>query len=132
MVNQQQGHGWPRLIDLHGEQRLARVVRSNRRAAVAHIAKKVYANSDGKVSECTVCRCLLCMRLHSHRAFRVPMLTSVQHWIMKQWKKLAWFDEPCFLSHHLNSWVSVTSSQSSVQSMEAPPRSLKDLLLTSS
>lgn len=93
-MNQQQGHGWPRLIDLHGEQRLARVVRSNRRAAVAHIAKKVYANSDGNVSECTVCRCLLCMGLHSHRAFRVPMLTSVQHWIMKQWKKLA-----CLMNH---------------------------------
>lgn len=31
-VNQRQGHGHPRLIDARGEQRLARVVRSHRRA----------------------------------------------------------------------------------------------------
>ncbi|ROJ33147.1 hypothetical protein DPX16_17969 [Anabarilius grahami] len=32
VVNRRQGHGRPRLIDARGERRLARVVRSNRRA----------------------------------------------------------------------------------------------------
>ncbi|ROL49236.1 hypothetical protein DPX16_16851 [Anabarilius grahami] len=41
VMNQQQGHGWPRLIDARGERRLARVVRSNRRATVAQIAQEV-------------------------------------------------------------------------------------------
>ncbi|KAK3531776.1 hypothetical protein QTP70_029758 [Hemibagrus guttatus] len=43
----------PRLIDARGERRLARVVRSNRRATVAQIAE-VNAGSDRKVSEYTV------------------------------------------------------------------------------
>ncbi|KAK3523466.1 hypothetical protein QTP86_033597, partial [Hemibagrus guttatus] len=43
VVNKQQGHGQPRLIDALGEQRLARVVLSNRRATVAQIAEEVNA-----------------------------------------------------------------------------------------
>ncbi|KAK3507116.1 hypothetical protein QTP70_007833 [Hemibagrus guttatus] len=39
VVNRRQGHGRPRLIDGRGERRLARVVRSNRRATVAQIAE---------------------------------------------------------------------------------------------
>ncbi|KAK3507722.1 hypothetical protein QTP70_034827, partial [Hemibagrus guttatus] len=54
VVNQRQGHGWSRLIDAHGELRLARVIRSNRRAPVAQIAEEVNAGSDRKVSEYTV------------------------------------------------------------------------------
>ncbi|KAK3514424.1 hypothetical protein QTP70_018247, partial [Hemibagrus guttatus] len=46
--------GRPRLTDARGEQRLARVVRSNRRATVAQIAEEVNAGSDRKVSEYTV------------------------------------------------------------------------------
>ncbi|KAK3505544.1 hypothetical protein QTP70_020619, partial [Hemibagrus guttatus] len=45
VVKQQQGHGLPRLIE---EQRLARVVRSNRRATVAQIAEEVNAGSERK------------------------------------------------------------------------------------
>ncbi|MBN3303181.1 PRDM9 methyltransferase, partial [Amia calva] len=45
-VNRQHGHGQPRLIDARGERRLARVVRSNRRATVPQIAEKVNAGSD--------------------------------------------------------------------------------------
>ncbi|ROL52927.1 hypothetical protein DPX16_8490 [Anabarilius grahami] len=52
-VNRRQGHGRPRLIDACGERRLARVVRSNRRATVAQIAPEVNAGSDRKVSEYT-------------------------------------------------------------------------------
>ncbi|KAK3555069.1 hypothetical protein QTP86_007979 [Hemibagrus guttatus] len=48
VVNRRQGHGRPRLIDARGERRLARVVRSNRRATVAQIAEKVNAGSDRK------------------------------------------------------------------------------------
>ncbi len=61
MVNWRQAHGWPRLIDARGERRLARVVRSNRQASVAQIAQEVSAGSDGKVSEYTVHRSLLCI-----------------------------------------------------------------------
>ncbi len=77
VVNRQQGHGWPRLIDARGERRLARVVRSNRRATVAQIDQEVNAGSDGKVSEYTVHHSLLRMGLHSCRQVRVPMLTPV-------------------------------------------------------
>ncbi|KAK3537255.1 hypothetical protein QTP70_005484 [Hemibagrus guttatus] len=54
VVNQRQGHGRPRVIDAHGERRLARVIRANRRATVAQIAEEVNAGSDRKVSEYTV------------------------------------------------------------------------------
>ncbi|ROL43261.1 Bcl-2-like protein 13 [Anabarilius grahami] len=40
VVNWREGHGRPRLIDARGERRLARVVRSNRRATVAQIAQE--------------------------------------------------------------------------------------------
>ncbi|KAI1887120.1 hypothetical protein AGOR_G00202860 [Albula goreensis] len=70
-VNRRQGHGRPRLIDARGERRLARVVRSNRRATVAQIAKKVNAGSDRKVSEHTVHRSLLRMGLRSRRPVRL-------------------------------------------------------------
>ncbi|KAF7692366.1 hypothetical protein C0J45_17042 [Silurus meridionalis] len=41
VVNRRQGRGQPRLIDAHGERRLVRVVRSNRRGPVAHTAVNV-------------------------------------------------------------------------------------------
>ena len=49
-MNQQQGHGWPRLTDACGKQILAGVVQSNRQAVVGQIAKEVNAGSDRKVS----------------------------------------------------------------------------------
>ncbi|KAK3523932.1 hypothetical protein QTP70_016739, partial [Hemibagrus guttatus] len=52
VVNRRQGRGRSRLIDAHEEGRLARVIRSNRRATVAQIAE-VNAGSDRKVSEYT-------------------------------------------------------------------------------
>ncbi|KAK3515399.1 hypothetical protein QTP70_018893, partial [Hemibagrus guttatus] len=54
VVNRRQGHGRPRLIDERGEQRLARVILSNRRATVTQIAEEVNAGSDRKGSEYTV------------------------------------------------------------------------------
>ncbi|KAK3528007.1 hypothetical protein QTP86_013117 [Hemibagrus guttatus] len=51
VVNRQQGHGRSGLI---GERRLARVIRSNRRATVAQIAEELNTGSDRKVSEYTV------------------------------------------------------------------------------
>ncbi|ROL47293.1 hypothetical protein DPX16_16881 [Anabarilius grahami] len=65
VVNRRQDHGWPRLIDARGERRLARVVRSNRRATVAQIAQEVNAGSDRKMSEYTVHHSLLHMGLHN-------------------------------------------------------------------
>ncbi|KAK3533020.1 hypothetical protein QTP70_006231 [Hemibagrus guttatus] len=50
VVNWRQGHGRPRLIDTRGERRLARVIRSNRRATVAQIAEDVNAGSDRKAT----------------------------------------------------------------------------------
>ncbi|KAK3557806.1 hypothetical protein QTP86_002693 [Hemibagrus guttatus] len=76
VVNRQQGHGLQRLIDAHGERRMARVIRSNRRATIAQIAEELYAGSYRKVSENTVHRSLLCMGLDSRRPVRVPMLTE--------------------------------------------------------
>lgn len=60
MVNQQEVHGRPRLIDTHGERRLARMDRSNRRATVAKIPEAV---SNRKVSESTAHSSLFCMGL---------------------------------------------------------------------
>ncbi|ROL41713.1 hypothetical protein DPX16_9304 [Anabarilius grahami] len=77
VVNRRQGHGRPRLIDARGERRLARVVRSNRRATVAQTAQEVNAGSDRKVSEYTMHHSLLRMELHRRRPVRVPMLTPV-------------------------------------------------------
>ncbi|ROL42711.1 Whey acidic protein [Anabarilius grahami] len=65
------------LIDACGERRLARVVRSSRRATVGQTAQEVNAGSDRKVSEYTVHHSLLHMELHSCRPVRVPMLTPV-------------------------------------------------------
>ncbi|ROL44000.1 hypothetical protein DPX16_10284 [Anabarilius grahami] len=78
-------HGRPRLNDARGERRLARVVRSNRRATVAQIAQEVNAGSDRKVSEYTVHHSLLRMGLDSCRPVRVPMLTPVHRRKSQQW-----------------------------------------------
>lgn len=67
VVNQQLG-----CSDARGKQRLASVVRANRRATVGQTDEKVTASPDGKVSEHTVHHAVLCMELHSCRAVRVP------------------------------------------------------------
>jgi len=117
VVNRRQGHG---LTDECGERRLARVVRSNRRATVAQIAREVNAGSDRKVSEYTVHHSLLRMGLYSCRPVRVPMLTPGHHrkhqqwvcehqnWTIEQWKKVAWSDESRFLLHHMDGRVRVS------------------------
>ena len=116
VVTLQRGHGHQRLIGACGEQRLAHVVRSNRKATVAQIAEEVNAGCDGKMSEYTVHWCLLRMGLHSCRPVRVPTLTCVhcrnrqqwarehQNWTTEQWKKLAWSDESRFLWHQDALW----------------------------
>ncbi|KAK3518727.1 hypothetical protein QTP70_009665 [Hemibagrus guttatus] len=119
VVNRRQGHGRPRLIDAHGEQKLAHLVQVHRRATVAHIAEKVNAGSDRKVSEYTVHRSLLRMGLRRRRQVRVPKLTPVhrqkrlqwarehQNWTLEQWKKVAWSNVSCFLLHHTDGRVRV-------------------------
>ncbi len=82
-----ESHGWPRLIDSHGERRLARVVWSNRRATVAQTPQEVNAGSDGKVPEYTVHRSLLHTGLHSRWLVGVPMLTPVNLWKRQQWAR---------------------------------------------
>ncbi|ROJ29333.1 hypothetical protein DPX16_13777 [Anabarilius grahami] len=103
VVNQRQGHGRPRLIDERGERRVARVVRFNRRAAVAQTAQEVNADSDRNVSEYTVHCSLLRMGLHSRRPVRVPMPCP------QQWKKVVWFEGSRFLLHHVDGRVRTSS-----------------------
>ncbi|MCJ8733570.1 hypothetical protein PDJAM_G00225080 [Pangasius djambal] len=93
--------------------------RSHRRTTVAQIAENINAGYDRKVSENTVLCSLLRMELHNRRLVRVPMLTPVhqrkrlqwacehQNWTMKQWKKVAWSDEPRFPLHHVDGRVRV-------------------------
>ncbi|KAK3571314.1 hypothetical protein QTP86_005954 [Hemibagrus guttatus] len=54
VVNRRQSHGRPKLMDARGERRLARVVRSNKRATLAQTAEEVDTGADRKVSEYTV------------------------------------------------------------------------------
>lgn len=73
-VNRRRGHGRPRLIDARGEERLAHLVESHKRATVAQIAEKVNAGYGcKKVSEHTVHRSLLRMGMRKRRPVRVPM-----------------------------------------------------------
>lgn len=58
-----------RVIDAHGNRRLACVVRSNIWAVVLQ--------TDENMSEYTVHHSLLCIVLHFHRSFMVPMLTML-------------------------------------------------------
>ncbi|ROL53338.1 hypothetical protein DPX16_20448 [Anabarilius grahami] len=92
VVNRQQGHGRPRLTDARGERRLARVVRSNRRATVAQVAQEVNAGSDRKVSEYTVP-----MLTPVHRRKCQQWAREHQNWTTEQWKKVAWSAESHFL-----------------------------------
>ena len=85
VVNGRQSHRRPRLTDACGEQRLARMVRSNRWATVAQISEEVNVGSDRKVSEHTVHRSLLRMGMHNRRPVRVPMLTPVHRREHQQW-----------------------------------------------
>ncbi|KAF7664142.1 hypothetical protein LDENG_00188010 [Lucifuga dentata] len=113
------GSWGPRLIDVCGERRLVRLVRSNRRAAVAQIVEKVNAGSGRKVSEHKVHRSLLRMGLRSRRLVRVPVLTpstakstynghvGIRTGTTEQWKKVAWSDESHCLLHHADGWVRV-------------------------
>lgn len=74
-------HPWcSRVTDLHGEQRLADLVGSHRRATVVEIAKKkVNAGDYRQVSEQTVHLSLLHMGQCSRGLVRQPMLTLVDH-----------------------------------------------------
>ncbi len=98
-VKRCQGYGCPRLTNVHGEWRLAYLVRSHRRAK-AQTADIRNSGLDRKLSEHTVHWNLLRIRLHSCRLVRVPTMTPVyclkylqwahecQNCIMKQWKKV--------------------------------------------
>ena len=110
VVNRQQGHRWPRPTDARGEQRLAHVIQSNKRATVTQIAEEINAGSDRKVSEHIS---LLRMGLHGSSANKTWPPNSLDLNIIE----------------HL--WDALNKQ---VCPMEAPPcnlQELKDLLLTS-
>lgn len=75
-MNQHQGHGPSRLIDVLKERRLGRVDQSYRRATVAQIAEKRNAGHDRKVSELTVHCSLLLTLLCRQRPVRQVKIFS--------------------------------------------------------
>ncbi|CAN9501504.1 unnamed protein product [Ophioblennius macclurei] len=118
-VNRRQGHGRPKLIDARGERKLARVVRSNRKATVAEIAEKLNAHCARKVSEHTVHRSLLRLGLRYHKPARVSILTldssrkrlqwAQQHrdWTPERWRRVVWSGESSFFLYHVDGKVRV-------------------------
>ena len=109
-----------RVIEAHGEWRLACVARSNRWATVAQTAEKVSTGSYRKVSEYKVHHSLLLVGLQSCWPVRVPMLTlfhllKCQQWAhehqkltMDQWKTgLVWWITFSFAS---SGWPGVYAS----------------------
>ncbi|GBM88474.1 hypothetical protein AVEN_144796-1 [Araneus ventricosus] len=99
-----QGVGRPRVIKEKGRRRLFRLVKQNRRQTVAQLAAQYNAGPSASVSEHTVQRTLLDMRLCSRRLTRVPLLTerhrqlrlqwAREHrdWTLDEWMRVAWSD----------------------------------------
>ena len=95
VVNQQQGHGQPRLTDTCGKERLARMGLSKRWVTDAQIAEEVNAgsNPDRKVSEYTVESCLVWWITFSFTS-RGWLGLSVTY-LGKTWHQFCW--ETCHL-----------------------------------
>lgn len=114
LVNQQQGHGCPRLTDACEKKRLICLVKSHRRPTVAQITGKVNAGYNRKMSEH---HGLLYMWQHGYRLVRVLMLTPVYHWKCLQWALKLELDHGAmdegglhkshFLLQHVDGWVCV-------------------------
>ena len=89
-------------------------VRTDRRSTVAQVTENFNGGHGRNVSQSQVHHTLLRMGLRSRRSVRVPMITPVhcqkqlqwarehQNWTLEQWKKVAWSDEPRFLSDHVD------------------------------
>ncbi|GBL79376.1 hypothetical protein AVEN_92567-1 [Araneus ventricosus] len=117
--SRRQGVGRPRIIKGKGRRRLSRLIKQNRRQAVAQLTAQYNAGSSASVSEHTVQRTLLDMGLCSRLPTRVPLLTkrhrqlrlqwAREHrdWTMDEWKRVAWSDEYQFLIHHVDGRVRV-------------------------
>ena len=99
-TNRRQGVGRQRLIDVRGQRRLSRLVRTDRRSTVTQVTENFNGGHGRNVSQFTVHRTLLRMGLRSHRPVRVPMMTPVhrrkrlqwacerRNWTLEQWKKV--------------------------------------------
>ena len=86
---------------------------------MAQVTENFNGGHGRNVSQSTVHRTLLCMRLHSRRPVRVPMMTPVHrgkhlqwarehgNWTLERWKKVAWSDESRFLLDHVDGRVRV-------------------------
>ncbi|GBM48329.1 hypothetical protein AVEN_106528-1 [Araneus ventricosus] len=72
--SRRQGVGRPRVIKEKGRQRLSRLVKQNRRQAVAQLTAQYNSGTSASVSEHTVQRTLLYMGLCSRRPTRVLLL----------------------------------------------------------
>ncbi|GBM07838.1 hypothetical protein AVEN_138677-1 [Araneus ventricosus] len=117
--SRRQGVSRPRAIKEKGRQRLFRLVKQNRRQTVAQLTAQYNAGPSASVSEYTVQRTLLDMRLCSRRPTRVHLLTkrhrqlrlqwAREHrdWTMDEWKRVDWSDESRFLIHHVDGHVRV-------------------------
>ncbi|GBM07790.1 hypothetical protein AVEN_33085-1 [Araneus ventricosus] len=106
--------GRPRFIKEKGRRRQSCSVKQNRRQAVAQLTAQYNAGPSASVSEHTIQRTLLDMRLCSRRPTRVLLLTKRHRHLRLQWarehrdwtmderKRVSWSDESRFLIHHID------------------------------
>ncbi|MCI4387991.1 hypothetical protein PGIGA_G00080570 [Pangasianodon gigas] len=72
-VYRQQGDGRPRLNDAHEEQRLARLVRSNRRATVTQIAEKLML---AMIEKCQNTQCICSVAANREKRIKAAVEVS--------------------------------------------------------
>ncbi|GBN42102.1 hypothetical protein AVEN_209180-1 [Araneus ventricosus] len=82
-----QGFGRPRVIKEKGRQRLSSLIKQNLRQTVALLTAQYNADLSASVSEHTVQRTRLDMRLCSRRPTRMPLLTKRHRQLRLQWAR---------------------------------------------
>lgn len=115
--------GRKRLVNERGERRVARIVRSNRRATTRQITAEFNAGASQSISQRTTRRTLQRMGFSSRRPSRVPLISQKnrkrrllwaqerRNWSLEEWKKVAWSDESRFLLHHADGRIRIWRKQ---------------------
>lgn len=121
--SQRRACGRHRLLDARSERRLAKIVRTNRKASVRQIAANLNEGTSVKASERTVRRTLHRMGYGSRRPIRKPLLSAFNRrrrlqfakehkdWTVDDWKKVMWSDESRFQLHHADGRVRIWRKQ---------------------
>ncbi len=90
------------LVDVRGQRRMSRLVRDDRKATVTQITSRYNQGMQNTISECTTRRNLKQMGYGNRRPHRAPLLSAKnrkrriqftqahQHWIIEDWKNIAW------------------------------------------